>query len=282
MDYYYFVENGRQNGPFSLEDLKTKSLHRESLIWKDGMADWQPAQNIPELKDILFSTPPPVPNPTPPPIPNLREKTVKPNQPGKNVRMILIAILGFFIFLDLIVLFQDLSHNAYGEAFALFIGLVVLLIILYFLARNRKYHSTSQTNRVEEGSQENTGWTPPRPGVSDIDVREIFETRKGRVEVSGIVDGGGNLSIQDKMGKIWLIDFRPAGDGKWMPVILAGDEISIIGTWQNKKYVLVNYVYNNSSHTKGKNRNSKFPIFLFVVLVIIVIIILLVKSSKGG
>jgi hypothetical protein len=74
---------------------------------------------------------------------------------------------------------------------------------------------------------------------------------------------------------VWLIDFRPSGDGKWMPFINAGDEISIIGTWQKKKYVLVNYVYNKSSHTKGERKNSNFPMVFLLVLAIIVIIILL-------
>jgi uncharacterized RDD family membrane protein YckC len=56
---YYLVENGKQTGPFSFEDLKGKTLTSESLIWFEGLEKWKKADSIEELKE-LFNQPPPI------------------------------------------------------------------------------------------------------------------------------------------------------------------------------------------------------------------------------
>lgn len=72
----YYIHNGKeQQGPFDIEDLKTKSITKDTSIWYDGLLDWTTADKIEELKDLLRSqTPPPfIGNPTPPPINNHSE-----------------------------------------------------------------------------------------------------------------------------------------------------------------------------------------------------------------
>lgn len=61
MSTYYYAENGKQQGPCSLEELKWKNITPQTLVWKAGMADWQAASTLPELQ-VLFQqqTPPPV------------------------------------------------------------------------------------------------------------------------------------------------------------------------------------------------------------------------------
>jgi hypothetical protein len=44
--------------------VRDGSLQREDLVWRDGMANWQPAKTIPELD---FSSAPPSVTPPPPP-----------------------------------------------------------------------------------------------------------------------------------------------------------------------------------------------------------------------
>lgn len=56
---YYLAENGKQAGPFSLQELKEKNLKRESLIWYDGLEKWKKAESMEELKE-LFVQPPPI------------------------------------------------------------------------------------------------------------------------------------------------------------------------------------------------------------------------------
>lgn len=50
---YFIVENGKQAGPFSIAQLAEKHIKPETLVWKEGMADWTPAWKIAELKYIL-------------------------------------------------------------------------------------------------------------------------------------------------------------------------------------------------------------------------------------
>ncbi|MBF0274593.1 MAG: SPFH domain-containing protein [Nitrospinae bacterium] len=67
---YYTVENGQQQGPFSLDQLRqmaqSGTLQQETLVWCNGMSGWSPAKDVSEMQK-LFSTPPP--SPPPPPIP---------------------------------------------------------------------------------------------------------------------------------------------------------------------------------------------------------------------
>ena len=71
---WYVGRNGRQEGPVSDEQLRAMvrdgSLQREDLVWREGMADWQPAKAIPELDFSTapsYVTPPPPPTAAPPP-----------------------------------------------------------------------------------------------------------------------------------------------------------------------------------------------------------------------
>lgn len=47
----YYVRVGEQNqGPFSADELLSRGLLRsESYVWAEGMNDWQPAHQVPEL-----------------------------------------------------------------------------------------------------------------------------------------------------------------------------------------------------------------------------------------
>lgn len=99
----YFLHNGtEQQGPFDLDELKTKHIKKDTPIWYDGIPDWTAAENIEELKEILkTSTPPPftTKQPTPPPIntyPSQQESNStksKPKKKRKAVRIILILFI---------------------------------------------------------------------------------------------------------------------------------------------------------------------------------------------
>jgi uncharacterized RDD family membrane protein YckC len=58
---YYVAVNGQKTGPFSIEELKSKNITRETLVWTDGLENWTKAEYIPMLKEILRATPPPIP-----------------------------------------------------------------------------------------------------------------------------------------------------------------------------------------------------------------------------
>ncbi len=50
---YYISVNGAQRGPFSAEQLPGEGLGPGSLVWTDGMAQWERADRVAELQPIL-------------------------------------------------------------------------------------------------------------------------------------------------------------------------------------------------------------------------------------
>ena len=58
---WYYSENNQQLGPVSEDDLKQKArsggLKPTTLVWKDGMSDWKPIADLPELAIAIQSAP---------------------------------------------------------------------------------------------------------------------------------------------------------------------------------------------------------------------------------
>lgn len=50
---YYLANDGTQAGPYELADLLSKGLKPDSLVWTEGMADWQAAATVPEVAALL-------------------------------------------------------------------------------------------------------------------------------------------------------------------------------------------------------------------------------------
>ena len=64
---YFYAVNGTQQGPVSFDQLKAlfanRTINRDSLVWKQGMANWTALNEVEELKSFLGgNTPPPLPN----------------------------------------------------------------------------------------------------------------------------------------------------------------------------------------------------------------------------
>ncbi len=55
---YYISNNGGKEGPFELNELLAHGLNRNSLVWCQGMADWQPAMQVPKVAALLANVPP--------------------------------------------------------------------------------------------------------------------------------------------------------------------------------------------------------------------------------
>ncbi|GAB2529632.1 SPFH domain-containing protein [Nocardia heshunensis] len=68
---FHFDNGGQAVGPFPIDQLRqyvsAGNLTRDTNVWCEGMAGWQPAATVPALAS-LFATPPPLPG-TPPPLP---------------------------------------------------------------------------------------------------------------------------------------------------------------------------------------------------------------------
>lgn len=53
MEFFIIDHNGQQAGPFSFDQLVQKGISPETLVWKQGMADWAPAWKVEELRAVL-------------------------------------------------------------------------------------------------------------------------------------------------------------------------------------------------------------------------------------
>ena len=62
---YYVAINGQAQGAFSIEVLKQMQqngqLTKETLVWKQGMANWEKASNVVDLQGFFVDLPP-IPN----------------------------------------------------------------------------------------------------------------------------------------------------------------------------------------------------------------------------
>lgn len=62
---FHVAVNGAATGPFDMNTLtqmiNAGTLTKDTLVWKSGMANWEPAGNVSEFTALLGTTPPPVP-----------------------------------------------------------------------------------------------------------------------------------------------------------------------------------------------------------------------------
>ncbi len=62
---FYAAIDNHQAGPFDTNALQQKvqagQVTRETLVWKEGMSEWTPAGQVPELQSLFASVPPPLP-----------------------------------------------------------------------------------------------------------------------------------------------------------------------------------------------------------------------------
>lgn len=90
MNNWYLIYNGQQVGPMSKEQMLAYGLTPNTMVWKEGMAQWTQAFNVPELMDVMHSNPVPPTAPVPPT--SGKDKTVA------GILAILIGSLGIHYF----------------------------------------------------------------------------------------------------------------------------------------------------------------------------------------
>jgi uncharacterized RDD family membrane protein YckC len=59
---FHIIVNGKQEGPFTIDQLKSKGLQRDTLVWTEGLDNWTKAEHVALLNDLLRSMPPPMPS----------------------------------------------------------------------------------------------------------------------------------------------------------------------------------------------------------------------------
>jgi len=76
MKQYYIYLDDQQVGPLTPEELQQHKITTETMIWFEGLADWQKANTIEDLKPLFKAVPPPInrlaATPPPQPIPQIQ------------------------------------------------------------------------------------------------------------------------------------------------------------------------------------------------------------------
>jgi membrane protease subunit (stomatin/prohibitin family) len=57
---FFIAVDNKQSGPFAVHELSGK-ITRDTLVWRQGMAQWTRAADVPDLKSLVESMPPPLP-----------------------------------------------------------------------------------------------------------------------------------------------------------------------------------------------------------------------------
>ena len=81
-EQYHLCIEGKQEGPFGLRVMKRKLrlMSKDTLVWKQGMATWVKAIDIPELRAVFPIVPPPIPT-----IISPSQYNSKPSNVGHNI-----------------------------------------------------------------------------------------------------------------------------------------------------------------------------------------------------
>lgn len=92
---YYIGEGTEQRGPFTLDQLQAMSIRPETLVWHEGMTQWQPARTVAELAPLFVgaASPPPVPPLTVSPV---AYAGVAPYRPDDSKR-VLAGVMGIVL-----------------------------------------------------------------------------------------------------------------------------------------------------------------------------------------
>jgi TM2 domain-containing membrane protein YozV len=70
MKKYYLHDGQLHTGPFSIEELRNKSITATTPVWYQGLAEWTAAGSLLELSEIInITVPPPFKSQAPPPPP---------------------------------------------------------------------------------------------------------------------------------------------------------------------------------------------------------------------
>ncbi len=124
MNTYYYLLNGKQEGPATVDEIAKLGLGKDTLVWRTGMPQWLPIAQVEELKVHVAVAPPPPPSPgqqpqTPPPH---AAQSCKPSEPTNYLAYSIIATLLCCLPAGIVsIIYANKanslwSNGAYGEA----------------------------------------------------------------------------------------------------------------------------------------------------------------------
>ncbi len=154
MDYFIHIA-GAARGPFAPQQLPEQGLRPDSLVWAQGMPQWQRADSVPELQPYLATGAPPPPPPFAMPV-NYAQAPYPAGKPGD--KKLAAGLCGIFLGAFGVHKFV-LGYNAAGVIMLvsslLCIGYPVMHVIgliegIMYLAKNdSEFYQQYMLNRRE-------------------------------------------------------------------------------------------------------------------------------------
>tara|TARA_R110002012_G_scaffold309637_2_gene516791 strand:- start:122 stop:757 length:636 start_codon:yes stop_codon:yes gene_type:complete len=176
MKEYYFQINDKQEGPFSLSEVKNLSLNKNTLVWFQDIDEWTELQFITELYLIIKKE-----QKVPPPIPNNKvlsqiktEKDKKRKRANEVVNIFSVfkmsLIAGIFFFIGYAIYTELFSYWLFDKYFSYFDA---EKIIRYVPEYSFESHGTIS------GSDRPTGvMTASEEGINEVRQRIVAELAK--------------------------------------------------------------------------------------------------------
>ena len=60
---YFIADNGTQKWPFTAEQLAGQGVRQDTMVWSEGMTEWQRVDQVPDLRGVVGALPPAPPAP---------------------------------------------------------------------------------------------------------------------------------------------------------------------------------------------------------------------------
>ena len=131
MRQYFYSDGQQQLGPVTKEELQSKGITKETLVWYEGLSEWKKAGEVEDLADFFpnIPTPPPIPEQkttTPPSMPKVEttpsspvspeseEKKEEEDSPKKTRKIIFICMGIIAVIIVAVMIFND-SPNSYSN-----------------------------------------------------------------------------------------------------------------------------------------------------------------------
>lgn len=125
MAAWYFVKEGRREGPVSAEfivsEMRRGRIGAQSLVWTEGFEAWRVVEEVPELQELAATLPPPLPpEEAPEPTPSVPHPTLEPTRElgFENISQRLAALLidSALLFVPAMVLLYMLTAIIYASS----------------------------------------------------------------------------------------------------------------------------------------------------------------------
>lgn len=202
MRQYFFYIDGKQEGPFSIEDLKEKKLQVDTPIWFKGLANWTTINEVEELKHLFDGTPPPyvTKSSIPPPISkvDMEDKVLEESKQKQTPK-------------PLANLTKPKSNS--GKTLLIIGCVIVLILIVVSLSKQIQQQDYKQNIETSKNFEEDT-----KARVKN-NITSYIKANRSAYNYSGL-GGISNLSITVTNSSDYLMDnvkikisyLKPNGD----------------------------------------------------------------------